>query len=136
MHSIVDSKKQMIEVLLQERHLRTFILPQAAHDMGDSETLQLLNALLVWPSAEIQSWRDLTAEALTQVYGEVESEAEPREHAVCELTEHGFPWAFSSQAVRPPQNLPLSFFHSVGAGISSIVFQCSTSLLSATRNRS
>ena len=39
-------------------------------------------------------------------------------------------------AIFSHQNLPFSFFHSDGAGTASIVSQCSTSLPSATRNRS
>ena len=77
MHSIVDTEKQMMKVLLQERHARTLVLHQAAHNMGDSGPLQFLNALSVRSGAQIQSPSDLTEEAPTQVYREIQSKTEP-----------------------------------------------------------
>ncbi|KPK52647.1 MAG: hypothetical protein AMJ63_08890 [Myxococcales bacterium SG8_38_1] len=67
MHPIVDTEKQMMKVLLQERHLGTFIFHQAAHNMGDSGPLQLLNTLSVRSGAQIEILGDLTEEAFTQV---------------------------------------------------------------------
>jgi len=45
--------------------------------MGDAGPLQLLNALSVRSGAQIQSPSDLTEEALTQVYREIQSKTEP-----------------------------------------------------------
>ena len=45
--------------------------------MGDAGRLQLLNALLVRSGAQIQSPSDLTEEARTQVYREIQSKTEP-----------------------------------------------------------
>ena len=77
MHSIVDVEKQMMKLVLQERHLRSVILHETADHMGDSCLLQLLNLLFVRSGAQIQGPSDLTEEALTQVDGEIQSKTEP-----------------------------------------------------------